>query len=135
MRGLRSTIALVVVLAGLGAYIHFVTWKQPEAGASDSKQEKVFAALESDKIEEVKVKSDKGDTTTVRSVVADGPAEKAGLRVGDRLDRLGGVAVFHLDGVRRQLARARVGDELKVVLGRGGRAVTVVVTVGPTPAD
>ena len=30
MRGLRSTIALIVVLAGLGAYIYFVTWKAPE---------------------------------------------------------------------------------------------------------
>ena len=29
MRGLRSTIALLVVLGGLGAYIYFVTWKQP----------------------------------------------------------------------------------------------------------
>ena len=28
MRGLRSTIALLVVLVGLGAYIYFVTWKQ-----------------------------------------------------------------------------------------------------------
>ena len=58
MRGLRSTIALVVVLAGLGAYIYFVTWKQPEGGADAAKkQEKVFAALEADKIDELKVKS------------------------------------------------------------------------------
>ena len=35
MRGLRSTIALLVVLAGLGAYIYFVTWKKtPETAAS-----------------------------------------------------------------------------------------------------
>ena len=33
MRGLRSTIALIVVLAGLGGYIYFVTWKIPEGGA------------------------------------------------------------------------------------------------------
>ena len=47
MRGLKSTIALVVVLAGLGAYIYFVTWKMPEGGAAttDAKKEKVFAAL------------------------------------------------------------------------------------------
>lgn len=66
MRGLRSTIALLVALIGLGAYIYFVTWKQPEGGDAASKQEKVFAALESDTIEEVKIKSDKGETTTVR---------------------------------------------------------------------
>ena len=43
MRGLRSTIALIVVLGGLGAYIYFVTWKKPAEPAS--KQEKVFAGV------------------------------------------------------------------------------------------
>ena len=67
MRGVKSTIALVVVLAGLGAYIYFVTWKQPEAGAdAGKKQEKVFARLDSSKIEEVKVTSAAGDATTVK---------------------------------------------------------------------
>src|SRR5919108_5197324 len=66
MRGLRSTLALLVVLIGLGAYIYFVTWKQPDSTDTASKQEKVFASLESDKIEELKVKSEKGDTTTLR---------------------------------------------------------------------
>jgi hypothetical protein len=65
MRGLRSTIALIVVLAGLGAYIYFVTWKKtPET--STSKQEKVFAGVESDKVEEVTVKAEKGDITTLK---------------------------------------------------------------------
>src|SRR3954454_1697651 len=67
MRGLKSTIALIVVLAGLGGYIYFVTWKQPEAGAdSGKKQEKVFAGLDPSKIEEVKVTSAAGDATTVK---------------------------------------------------------------------
>jgi hypothetical protein len=65
MRGLKSTIALLVVLGGLGAYIYFVTWKQADK-TDTAKQDKVFAALEPDKIEEVKVKSEKGDTTTIR---------------------------------------------------------------------
>ncbi|HJZ73584.1 MAG TPA: DUF4340 domain-containing protein [Vicinamibacterales bacterium] len=71
MRGLKSTIALIVVLAGLGAYIYFVTWKQPEAGAdTGKKQEKVFAGLDSSKIEEVKVTSAAGDATTVKKDAA-----------------------------------------------------------------
>src|SRR5215471_2579371 len=64
MRGLRSTIALVVVLAGLGAYIYFVTWKQP-AETPASKLEKVFASVEGDKISDLKVKAESGDTTTL----------------------------------------------------------------------
>ncbi|HWW83751.1 MAG TPA: DUF4340 domain-containing protein [Vicinamibacterales bacterium] len=65
MRGLRSTIALVVVLAGLGAYIYFVTWKTPETDTT-KKQEKVFASVESDKIQEIKVTSVAGDATTLK---------------------------------------------------------------------
>ncbi len=64
-RGLWSTLALIVVLAGLGAYIYFVVNKQPDT-ASTSKQEKVFAGVQSDKIDEVKVSSSAGDATTVK---------------------------------------------------------------------
>jgi hypothetical protein len=66
MRGLRSTIALVVVLAGLGAYIYFVTWKKSDTDSTASKQEKVFAGLQADKIDELKVTSDKGDVTSLK---------------------------------------------------------------------
>ena len=64
MRGLRSTILSIVVLGGLFAYIYFVTWKTPAEPAS--KQEKVFAGLTADTIEELKVTSDKGDVTTLK---------------------------------------------------------------------
>ena len=64
MRGLRSTLALLVVLGGLGAYIYFVLSKQSDDTAS--KQEKLFTGVESDKIEELKVKSESGDVTTLK---------------------------------------------------------------------
>lgn len=71
MRGLRSTLALLLVLSGLGAYIYFFASKQPaDTGPS---QERVFASLESDKIEEVTVKSESGDVTTIKK---DGAAWK-----------------------------------------------------------
>ena len=69
MRGLKSTLALIVVLAGLGAYIYFVTSKTPEGGSGDTsakKQEKVFVALQADKIEEIKVSTAAGDATTLK---------------------------------------------------------------------
>ena len=64
MRGLRSTIALLVVLLGLCAYIYFVTFE--DAGDRDERQERVFAALDADKIDEIKVKSESGETTSVK---------------------------------------------------------------------
>jgi hypothetical protein len=67
MRGLRSTIALVVVLGGLGAYIYFVTWKMPEgADANAKKLEKVFAGFGADTLAEIKVTSAAGDATTLK---------------------------------------------------------------------
>ena len=64
MRGLRSTLALMVVLAGLGAYIYFVTSKQDDSATS--KQEKVFAGLQTDKIAELRIKAESGDVTSVK---------------------------------------------------------------------
>jgi uncharacterized protein DUF4340 len=66
MRGLRSTILFVVVLAGLGAYYYFVTAKLPEGGADAKKQEKVFDGVEPAKIDEIKVTTAAGDATTLK---------------------------------------------------------------------
>jgi hypothetical protein len=68
MRGLKSTIALVVVLAGLGAYIYFVDSKRSggTAGTTLESKETVFTA-EADKIEEVRVTAEK-ETTLLRKV-------------------------------------------------------------------
>ena len=67
MKGFRSTIALIVVLAGLGAYIYFVTWKTPEGGGDTGKKtDKVFAGVQADKIEEIRISTSGGDATTVK---------------------------------------------------------------------
>ncbi|MCC7123986.1 MAG: DUF4340 domain-containing protein [Acidobacteria bacterium] len=63
MRGAWSTLALVLVLAGLGAYIYFVDSKRPEGGATVN--EKVFT-VEPDKIQEIRVAAPTGSTTLVR---------------------------------------------------------------------
>jgi hypothetical protein len=56
MRGFTSTLILVVVLAGLGAYIYFVDSKRPAAGVNGSSatKEKVFT-VEADKINELRI--------------------------------------------------------------------------------
>jgi hypothetical protein len=66
-----STIVLVVMLAGLGAYIYFVDSKRPggvpgPAGTIVGSKEKVFA-IEADKIEEVRVTAEK-ETSLLRKV-------------------------------------------------------------------
>src|SRR5262245_1270895 len=63
MGRLISMLALVLVLAGLGAYIYFVDSKRPATGASEEKA-KVFA-VEADKLEEVTITSE-NETSTLR---------------------------------------------------------------------
>ena len=63
MRGLKSTLFLIVVLAGLGAYIYFVDSKKPAstagpAGTASETKEKLFT-VDADKINEVRVTAEK----------------------------------------------------------------------------
>ncbi len=65
MRGLTSTIALIVVLAGLGGYIYFVDSKRPAPGIDGgSPKEKVYT-LDADQVEEIKLTFE-GDTSLLR---------------------------------------------------------------------
>ena len=66
MRGLWSTLALIVVLAGLGAYIYFVDSERPAAtaAAGEPAREKFFT-VESDKINEIRL-TVKGQSTLLK---------------------------------------------------------------------
>jgi hypothetical protein len=65
VRGLTSTLLLVVVLAGLGAYIYFVDSKRSPASLSgEPAKEKVYS-VETDKIDEIKITAG-GETTLLR---------------------------------------------------------------------
>ena len=65
MRGLTSTIILVLVLAGLGGYIYFVDSKRPEQGLDGGSEKAKVFALETDKISEVKLTYN-GETSLLR---------------------------------------------------------------------
>lgn len=64
MRGLRSLILLLVIAIPLGWY----TWRDSQRSTSDDlpKKDKVFAAIEADKIEEIAVKSESGERTRLQ---------------------------------------------------------------------
>ncbi|MGE0702916.1 MAG: DUF4340 domain-containing protein [Vicinamibacterales bacterium] len=62
MRGLRSTLVLLVVLVGLGAYIYFAV---PQEENAVSQENRVFPGLETAVIDRVVVQSESGDATTV----------------------------------------------------------------------
>jgi hypothetical protein len=65
MRGLTSTVAGAVVLAGLGGYIYFVEWKRP---LDEDTKERVFASTASDDVEEVQIALSGGTRTRAQKV-------------------------------------------------------------------
>ena len=65
MRGLTSTLVLVVILAGLGGYIYFVDSKRPAPGIDDEPTKTKVYAIEVDKIDEVKLTYN-GETSLLR---------------------------------------------------------------------
>jgi hypothetical protein len=64
MRGLKTTIALVLVLGGLLGYIYFVDAKRviPDPNA----KAKAFGEISVDNIEEIEIRSDMGETSKVQ---------------------------------------------------------------------
>lgn len=67
------------------------------------------------------------------SVEPDGPADRAGLLIGDVVIALGGVPVGDTDDVQAVLGSERVGKSLKASIIRGGELITLEITVGERP--
>jgi hypothetical protein len=70
MRGVRSTLALLAVLIGLGAYIYFVESKREPATEGAANRIKLFGDLDGSKIAEVTIKTQAGESATLEK--ADG---------------------------------------------------------------
>jgi hypothetical protein len=61
----------------------------------------------------------KDEVITVNSVLADSPAGKAGVKVGDRLVKVQGRTVVGLDDVERFSRKLLPGDQVKLTVKRG----------------
>ena len=65
----------------------------------------------------------------VASVSEDGAASKAGIRKGDVITSIEGVAVNDSATLLEQIGKRRPGDKVKVEFERGGKSQSVVVTL------
>ena len=66
----------------------------------------------------------------VMHVESGGPAEKAGVLMGDVLFEVGGETVEHVDAIQDSLATAKIGDVLQVRVIRAGEIKPVSITLG-----
>ncbi len=75
------------------------------------------------------------DGVSVAALAPWGPAERAGLAVGDRVTAIGGVAVRDVAGFRERLAPLREGDEVALTVAREGRERLVAVPIEARPVE
>ena len=66
---------------------------------------------------------------TVRVVATGSPAEKAGLKVGDVLTKIGDTAVTDAQSASAAVQTHKVGDNVAIEVTRDGKTVTVKVTL------
>jgi len=66
----------------------------------------------------------------VRHVENDGPAEKAGVLLGDVLFEVGGGTVEHVDAIQDSLATAKIGDVLQIRVIRSREIKPLSIKLG-----
>jgi serine protease Do len=69
----------------------------------------------------------------IGGVVPGSPAAEAGLQSGDVIRKFDGKEVRDLFDLRKKVAAAKVGNEVKVQVMRGGKAVDLPVVITETP--
>ncbi|MBX6389477.1 MAG: trypsin-like peptidase domain-containing protein [Frankia sp.] len=74
-----------------------------------------------------------GEGAQIRSLVAGGPAEQAGLRVGDIITKVGDRAVPDVDTLIAAVRSHAIGDEVPVTFERDGQSQTVTVRLAEQP--
>ncbi|WP_019505579.1 HhoA/HhoB/HtrA family serine endopeptidase [Pleurocapsa sp. PCC 7319] len=89
--------------------------------------------------EQLKASGEKSQITekegvVIMDVVADSPAEKAGLKIGDTIKKVDGESVLQPDEIQKLVQKAKVGDELPIQLIRDGQKVDLEIKVGILPA-
>jgi uncharacterized protein (TIGR03067 family) len=72
-------------------------------------------------------------TVVIEVPIKGGPAEKVGLKQGDVILKVGGVAVTDLEGTVNAIRQAKPGAKLELQISRDGKEMTFAVTVGVLP--
>ncbi|HTU19751.1 MAG TPA: PDZ domain-containing protein [Gemmataceae bacterium] len=73
---------------------------------------------------------DDDDNPVVQAVLAEGPAGKAGVKVGDRITHVQGRSVLDTSDVQRYVGRKNPGEEIKLTVQRGTEKKDITVKLG-----
>lgn len=76
-----------------------------------------------------------GGGVLLADVLPEGPAAKAGLKAGDIVLELQGVAVSETRIFRQEIAKIRPGSKVVLAVFRDGKRLKITVTIGTAPDD
>lgn len=69
----------------------------------------------------------------IMAVIGDSPAEKAGLKEGDIIEKLGEVVPTDLHMFVDEVGRIRPGEKVVIIVTRDGKEKKLVATLGKRP--
>ncbi len=75
------------------------------------------------------IPSDAYDGIYATDVPSDGGAYAAGIKIGDRIQKINGVAISSGGELQEQVSRYKPGDKISVSVLRGGKSITYSVTL------
>lgn len=78
----------------------------------------------------VGIEFEEKDGIVVKKVLPGSPADKAGIKPGDRIEEVKNLAIDDVKDLRRALAKAGVGTKLKVVVKRGDKVENLTIELG-----
>ncbi|MBD2039437.1 HhoA/HhoB/HtrA family serine endopeptidase [Microcoleus sp. FACHB-672] len=81
----------------------------------------------------VTVNEDQG--VLVMKVLPDSPAAKAGVRVGDVIQKLNGSPVNDAGSIQQEVEKGKIGTDMQVELRRNGQSLKLAVRPAPLPAQ
>ena len=82
----------------------------------------------------VRILDTNGGGAKIGRIVADSPAAKAGLKVGDVITEFNGKSVLDADAITAYVTQSRVGEKVTLTVRRDGATKQITVTLGNQPS-
>lgn len=70
---------------------------------------------------------------TIRKVVKDSPAEKAGLKANDIIKKIDDIVIEEIDDVGNYINQKNIGDKIKIEVVRDGYSLLIFAEIGKRP--
>jgi S1-C subfamily serine protease len=115
------------VMAGLTLVASASLCRADDDKKTDKEAKKAFLGVE--------IRGEDDGKLVVGNVIPNGPADKAGLKTGDVIVKVGKVEPKDTETLLKVLSESKPGDKLPITIKRDDKEQTITVTLGERPKD